>query len=99
MHNGTTGSAATVLVNEGATGKHAWKQIVVIQDCKVTILEMVRALLDGWNVHRIVVQQGQDSWSGMSHNEILAWKLANHPSRFATPSETAFALTKIGAAR
>ena len=85
---------STVRVYEGTIGKHAWKQILVIEDGCVFVLDMQRAAM-GWNLREITIQ-GADAWAGMSEAQIVAWKsAADHAMREATEHEATFALSKI----
>ena len=61
----------TILVREGEDGD--WRQYFVVTDERVAIVHMVPALC-GWNIDRVHVQ-GSDSWSTMSRDEIVAWRL------------------------
>jgi len=66
-----TVAAEMMIVRIGTVGKQEWKQILIIRDNAVTIVEMKPALLCGWNIERVTVQ-GEDDWCGMSASSIRA---------------------------
>lgn len=53
--------------------KYAWLQYAIIEDARVTILEMSPAVF-GWNVKGIVVQ-GATDWPNMNAEQIRAFKV------------------------
>lgn len=69
----------TVLMREGAYGGCAWRQLFVITDRRVAIVEMTPALLGGWCLGRVTIQ-GADDWS-MDESAIVAWKMAGDDGR------------------
>ncbi len=89
---------ATVLAREGTIGRTPWKQLLLVENERVIVLDLVPALLSGWNVRAISTQD--DAWEGMSEAEILAWKERAEDScaRPVTESERAFVLAKLGRA-
>jgi hypothetical protein len=50
-----------------------WFHYLVIEDERVTVIDMKQALLAGMNFGRVEVQSGED-WRGMTADEIIAWK-------------------------
>lgn len=74
----------TILKREGDGGRyypaHKWLQYQIIGDGVVYIVDMVQALIAGWNFGRVTVQ-GEAEWPGMSHDDIVAWKKRNDDGR------------------
>ena len=68
---------ARILVTECRRPSPSWRHYMVVTDGRVAIVEMVPALLAGWNV-RCVTVQGPEAWDG-TEAEIVAWKTAHVP--------------------
>lgn len=83
-------SQPTILVREGK----GWRQYLVISNERVAIVEMVPALLSGWNFQRVSVQ-GSTDWPGMSRDAIVAWKFRNDDGRTAAASVPASFLATL----
>ncbi len=77
---------------EGSYGKCVWRQLMIISDARLVLVEMVPALLHGWNVSRVTVQDG-DAWKGYSEASIVAFKLASDDR--AKPSNMTLSATLV----
>lgn len=49
-----------------------WKQIIVVRDSEVAVVEMRKAPIAGWNFDRVTIQ-GSDAWGDFDHDQIMAW--------------------------
>lgn len=96
MTNTNTNETLTVLTREGTIGREPWKHILVIQDNRVALLDMVPAMF-GWNLREITIQ-GDAEWCGMTREQIVAFKLNQGDTciRPADASEIEFAKRKLG---
>jgi hypothetical protein len=59
----------TVFMREGKS----WRHYSVVTDQRVTLVELVPALFEGWRVDRIEIQEGPDSWGDQSQESISSW--------------------------
>ena len=74
----------------------AWKQIAVVRDERIDWVELVPALLGGWNVRREWAHTSAD-WPGMTADRIVAWKRESDPGFLpATEAERTWVLKRLG---
>lgn len=66
-----------------------WKEVTLIENERVTLINMVPGIITGWNFGRVTVQ-GADDWPGMSAEQILAWKTANGLELKILPDHSGF---------
>lgn len=64
-----------IMVREDA--KKTWRQYMVITNQRVAIVEMLPAILGGWNFHRETIQ-GKDDWPNMTRDQIVAYKVTHN---------------------
>ena len=57
--------------------RYVWRNLQLIEDGRVTIIDLRQALLAGWNYDRFSVQDG-DAWGDMPAESIVAWKRSAH---------------------
>lgn len=81
---------AIVVVHESE--RFTWKHIMVIVDGGLTLFELERALLAGWNVRKVTIQSGED-WCGWKATSIATFKLEGG-ARLATEHEREWALAR-----
>lgn len=67
---------------------YRWKQILKIENEKVTILHLKPALL-GWNFDLFETQSGEH-WEGMSAKDILVFKDLDAYARESSPEDRAY---------
>ena len=65
--------------------KPIWMQYAIVEDYKLTIVELEPAAWFGWNIKR-VTEQGQDEWPGMTAQEIKRY-LVQFWTSFAPASD------------
>lgn len=76
-------SDPVIMVSEGRYASCHWRQYFVITDARCAVVEMTPALWGGWRFHSVMVQS-DESWRGMTRDQIVQWKIASgHPVAMA----------------
>ncbi len=72
-----TTSIPTVLKTENQGTQRLWRHYFIVDDHKVTLVEMLPAVL-GWNVRKIETAPISRDWPDMSAADVVAWKRRFH---------------------
>ncbi len=97
----TTASVASfarpvVLVRQDEHSSYPrWRNYFVVYESTVTIVEMVRAVLGGWNISTVDSAPASRDWPDMNAEDIVAWKMRNHGSIKCADDEAEHVLAMV----